>query len=294
MKNFFIMAAVACVLSACGPKAEETAEATEGFKPSQERQDSITYSMARMRGAQFVTYYYNNLLKEDSTLNREQMLKGIQFAMNYNMPDRSFMMGVMMGLEMRATNEMYADKYDVNVDKDTFMKHFRVIATADSISGEQAMMLNQEYENQMMQMINERNAYDLAIADAEATKFVDSIAASGVKLVKLPSGASVDVKTAGTGREIQPETQILVKMQPYFVKDGKLVNQGKAFEQMVTPDKLSVAMQQALVGQQEGVEMRLYAPGKSEGRVKSNPEIGLRAGEIIVYDINVLPLPVNE
>lgn len=294
MKKFFIMAAVACALSACGPKAEEAADATEGFKPSQERADSITYTMARMRGAQFVTYYYNNLLKEDSTLNREQLLKGIQYAMNYNMPDRSFMMGMMMGLEMRATNEMYADKYDVKVDKDAFMKHFRAVATADSISGQQAMMLNQEYENQMMTMINERNAYDMAIFDEAANKFIDSVASTGVKLVKLPSGASVDLQTVGTGREIMPETQIMVKMQPYFVQDGQLVNQGKAFEQMVTPDKLSVAMQQALVGQKEGVQMRLYAPGKSEGRVKSNPEIGLHAGEIIVYDITVTPLEVKE
>lgn len=211
MKKILSLVMAVCLLGAMNSCNEKAATKSSPLT------DSV--SMA------FGDLYGNGMgasMKQDSTLNTKDVLRGIEMVLRADTSNHGLMAGIQVGMQIMQMYQGIKQQYGISINQKLFMEHFKKAFTADSAMSQQDMMqLQQQIEPLLSRAKAEAMENDpVAIENKKAGEaFVAKKAKEG-GYTKTASGLLYKVITEGSGANFTDNDVIMVNYRGTHI-DGK-------------------------------------------------------------------------
>lgn len=211
---------------------------------------------------------FNMFVKQDSTLNKDQMIMGMQYAMNAD-TTQSYLFGMQLGQQLIGQIK-YMESMGIKVDRNKFVNEFKRAFLSDSINQEAVNLARVRYENGMSEIRKARKAYEDSIksnapeakANAEkGHKYLESVMKADPEVKTTASGLGYKIENAGAENKLTPRDRIS------FRYVGKTTD-GKVFDK-TEDEPSSIIVSQLVYGMQEGLQM-LGEGGKATFYIPAN------------------------
>lgn len=293
MKKLIYFAAIA--LSAALTACSGSDTTNNGFPGvSKEQTDTVVQSLAYTMGAQngqrFQMYQ-----QQDSTLSKEQMMLGIQYALNAD-TSVSFMNGVQLGTYI-ISQFRNLESMGVKVDRAKFLEQFKKAFMADTVDHEALNLARVRFENTMGAIRDARKAYEDSLKANSPEAIMNKEKGEAYLKSVCEADPEVKVTATGLGYKIEnpgSETKLTDRDRINFRYTGKNID-GKVFDK-TGEQPTSIIVSQLVPGMCEGLALigkggkaTFYIPGKLAYGVKGVPQAGIGPMEMLVFDVEVLP-----
>lgn len=288
---YFVAIALSAAMCACSGSGSKT-ENLPGFSPAQV--DTLVQSLAYTLGAQNAQRF-QMFQQQDSTLSKEQMMLGVQYALNAD-TTTSYLYGLQLGSQLLSQIK-YLESMGVKVDRSQLLAQFKKAFMADTVDHEAINMARVRYENLMGDVREARKAYEDSIKSN--TPEARANTEKGEAYLKSVCEADPEVKVteSGLGYKIEnpgAETKLTDRDRINFRYVGKTTD-GKVFDQSGEQPS-SIIVSQLVAGMQEGLgyigkggKATFYIPGKLAYGANGVPQAGIGPNEMLVFDVEVLP-----
>ena len=219
MKKFFTMAMVAIMglsLLSCNQKGgSATSNVSAAMK------DSVSTAFGDFAGSIF-----NFQSAQDSTLNKEAFLRGMNAVLNSDTA-KSYQAGMQVAMQMMQEIDRM-QKEGIGFDKAKFMQHFKKAFMADSAVSEMALQQMQtEYTGLMSRAASEAKKNDPeAIKHKKAGEAFVNKKAAEPGYIKTKSGIVYKVIAPGAGENFKDGDAIMTKYKGTHI-DGKVFDESK-------------------------------------------------------------------
>lgn len=285
------IALASLAMASCGGPATDTPQRNIGLTP--EQADSMVVAFGTFAGSQ-MGQRYTMLMERDSSFSREEILKGMDFALKAD-TTKSFQFGMQIGMQLLGQIR-YFEEQGVNVNTPALLKSFRDAFNADSINPEAVAKARMDYENAMGKVREAQRLYEDSIKNASPESQANI--AAGEKLLAdaqkadtavhvTASGLGYKIENAGTGARLTPSDRVSLRYKGQTAK-------GHVFDdRFAEPAQLVVG--QLVPGMVEGLEMlgnggkaRLYIPGKLAYGPDGATRAQIGPNEMLVFDVEVV------
>lgn len=201
IKSFLTIAAAGLLLAACSGNQGKSLDQIKNATPG----DSLVYYFGEINGSQF-----QSLAKSDSTFATEaakrSYVNGVKAGLNsFKSNDEAFNRGMHLGLQMARNIANFKEDYDVQLDKQIFIKGLEEALSNDSVKN------MQDVQREFNRIMNDFSSRKDEIDKQAATKALSKEAAK-MKLAKISDilyGGPVDKKN---GVQIKDGDDVTVKV----------------------------------------------------------------------------------
>lgn len=212
MKKILSLVMVVCLIGSM-TSCNEKGSATKGSVLA----DSV--SMA------FGDLYGNGMggqIKQDSTINTNDVLRGIEMILKADTANHGLMTGMQIGMQIMQMYQGIKQQYDININQKLFMEHFKKAFTSDSTMDQAALMaLQQQIEPLLQRASAEAKANDpVAINNKKKGEEFAAKKAKENGYKKTPSGLVYKVITEGNGENFTENDVVMVNYRGTHI-DGK-------------------------------------------------------------------------
>lgn len=179
-----------------------------GANKSTPLQDSVSMTFGDLVGASIA-----NHLKEDSTSDANQVIKGIEMIMRADTSNHSYIAGLQIGMQMLQQLATFKQQFGLELDRNKFLAHFKKALLADStMTQEQLMALNMAFEPLMDRAVKEAKANDpRAIENKKSGEAFINKKAADKAYKKTASGLVYKVITEGKGANFTENDVVMTK-----------------------------------------------------------------------------------
>lgn len=292
MKKIFYYAAIAlsAVMASCSG-SEAGNDRLPGITTADA--DTIVQSFAYALGAQN-GQRFQMFQKQDSTLSKDQMLLGVQYALNAD-TSQSYVFGMQLGTQI-LSQVKYMESLGLKVDRNTILNQFKRAFLADTLDNDAVNIARVRYENGMAAVRDARKAYEDSIK-SNSPEALANVAAGEAYMKKLQAAdSSIKVTESGLGYKIEnpgSETKLTDTDRINFKYKGMLTN-GKVFDK-TGDEPSSIIVSQLVPGMREGLSLigkggkaTFYIPGKLAYGPNGVEQAGIGPNEMLVFDVEVL------
>lgn len=151
-------------------------------------------------------------LKQDSTMNMAEVLKGVQTILKADTSNHSYLAGLQIGMQIMQMYNGVKQQYGIDINQKKFMEHFKKAFLADSAASQEEMMrLQMELEPLLDRAAKEAKANDpVAIENKKAGEaFANKKAKEGY--TKTKSGLVYKVLAEGAGENFKDGDVVMTK-----------------------------------------------------------------------------------
>lgn len=181
--------------------------------------DTVSMNMGTLMGS------YGEQLKNDSTIDLQQVIKGLEAALNTDTANHGYMMGMQMGMQVLSNFMQIKDQYGIDINKRKFVEAFKKSLLADSVNREEMMAMNMNMQSLLMRARNEARAPEAKKNKADGEAFLAK-KAKEAGYQKTESGLLYKVITEGKGENFTDKDVVLVNYVGKHI-DGKVFDQSK-------------------------------------------------------------------
>lgn len=212
MKKIFSLALVAAMtlgVVSCNEKG--------GNGASSPVADSVSMYIGELMGNGF-----GQQLSMDSTIKKEDVIKGIEAALKADTANHGYMAGLQIGNQILSTMQGLKQQYSLQINERKFMEHFKKALLSDSAMNQEDMMAkNMAIESLLRRAAAEAKANDpKAIENKKAGEAFLDKKAKEAGYQKTPSGIVYKVLTEGKGEPFTDKDVVMVKYRGTHI-DGK-------------------------------------------------------------------------
>lgn len=288
MKKVLFMAALAVSVMAfvgCNNKAASKSSALA---------DSVSMSFGDLYGNGMV----QGLRAQDSTMNMDMVLKGVEYIMRADTSDHAFMNGIQIGMQVMQMYQGIRQQYGINIDKQLFLQHFAAALKAKTPMTQAEMQaLQQRIEPLMQRAAAEARANDPALQELKKKGEEFAKAKEKEGFTKTASGLLYKVEKPGEGANFTDGDRVMVKYR------GTHVN-GEEFDK--SPDAVAFDLRQVVPGFAEiiklmkpGAKVTAVLPynlayGEEGSRNPMSGEMIIKPFETLVFEIETVGLAPAE
>ena len=283
MKKILSLVMVVCLLGAL-TSCNEKGNASKGSALA----DSV--SMA------FGDLYGNGMggqLKQDSTLNTNDVLRGMEMVLRADTSNHGLMTGIQIGMQIMQMYQGIKQQYKIDINQKLFMEHFKKAFLADSTMDQAALMqLQQQIEPLLQRASTEAKASDpVAINNKKKGEEFVAKKAKEAGYQKTASGLVYKVINEGKGENFGENDVVLVNYRGTHI-DGKEFDASK--------EPVEFRMNQVVPGFAEmlklmkpGMKVEAILPADiAYGPDGSGPVIG--PNETLVFEIETVGVKKEE
>jgi len=232
-------------------------------------------------------------IKQDSTLNKEQMLLGMQYLLNAD-TTQSYVYGLQIGQQVLMQIK-YLESMGLKVDRNKFINEFKRAFLADSLNQEAVNYARIQFENGMNTIRTARKAYEDSVKSNSPEALVNTEKGKKYLQSVMKADSAVKVTESGLGYKIENaggEKKVAEQDRIGFRYTGKTID-GKVFDK-TGEEPSSMIVNQLVAGMQEGLKMlgeggkaTFYIPGKLAYGPDGVSQIGIGPNEMLVFDVEV-------
>lgn len=286
-------------MAACGGNESSAPRRDIGLTPAEA--DSMVQAFGTFAGSQ-MGQRYQMLMSQDSSFSRDEILKGMDFALKAD-TSKSFQMGMQMGMQL-AGQIKYFEQMGMDVNTAALVKSFRDAFMADSIDPSEVAMARMAYENALGKVREAQRAYEDSIKSATPESqaniaageaFLAKAKAEDPAVATTASGLGYKIEAAGEGDRLNATDRITMRYK------GQTIG-GHVFDETGDEASRSFVVGQLVPGMVEGLQMlgkggkaRFYIPGKLGYGPDGAPRAGIGPNEMLIFDVEVTsvaePLP---
>lgn len=292
MKKLIYGAVAALLIGAasCG-KSDSASDSAKFFSP--EATDSLAISLGELAGYGY-GQQVDQMMKVDSTINKEAVMKAFQLVMSMDTTYAS-LMGASMAIELQQMMYQKYHKLGVDIDRKVMIESLKKMFFADSLDTELAPVLQQNFRNWEDSLrsayrehkIAELKASDEAITNAEkGHNFITAKAAASDSVKIAPSGLGYKVIKEGEGAKVGENDMVKLSLV------GKTAQQRQVENVPGYPVRVSTlgkGVQEGLSKLGKGGKAVLYVPGELAYGVEPT-RTGIGLNELIIYEVEVLDI----
>lgn len=207
-----------------------------------------------MEMGEYLGHGWASQLSQDSTLNKEEVLKGILAILKADTSNTSYMAGIQLGMQIAGTMDRIKQQLGADLNRDLFIEKFVKGFKSDSVMPQEMMMLKEQELSSLMERANAKikEADPVAKKNKDAGEAFSKKKAADKAYSKTPSGIMYRVITEGEGENFK-ETDII--MTNYV---GKHID-GKVFDSNEGRDAVPFSCQGVIKGFAE--MLQLMKPG---------------------------------
>lgn len=152
-------------------------------------------------------------LKQDSTLDAKEVLKGIETILKADTSNHSYMTGLQIGMQIMQMYGGVKQQYGISINEKKFMEHFKKAFLADSAASQEEMMaLQMALEPLLERASKEAKANDpVAIENKKAGEAYANKMAKQPGYKKTKSGLVYKVLAEGAGENFTENDVVMTK-----------------------------------------------------------------------------------
>ena len=209
MKKFLSIMAVALIATSmisCNKKSEKTTVLAD--------------SVSIMFGDLYGNGMANGIKAQDSTINMDEVIKGVEYVMRADTSNHAFMQGLQIGMQVMQMYEGIRQQYGIRINKDLLLQHIAVALKSKTPMDQQALQqLQMALDPLMKRAIAEARENDPAVQKVkkEGEAYLEKAAKEGY--TKTASGLLYKVQKEGTGANFTDNDVVMVKYRGTHV-DG--------------------------------------------------------------------------
>lgn len=299
MKKILYISAIAlsAALAACsGNGSSVDSEQLPGVSAAQADTmvQSFAYSVGAQNGQRFQMF-----LHQDSTLSKQQVVLGIQYALNAD-TTQSYIYGLQLGTQL-LSQIRYLESLGVKVDRNAFLNQFKQAFLADTIDNDALNLARVRYENTMSTIMEVRKAREDSIKSAAPEAKANVEAGEKYLAAQRQADPEIKVTASGLGYKIEnpgEDKKLTSDDRISFRYTGRTVD-GKVFDK-TGDEPSSIFVGQLVPGMKEGLALigrggkaTFYIPGKLAYGTAGVPQAGIGPNAMLIFDVEVLPSPAN-
>ncbi len=293
MKKIFYFAAIAlsAALASCSGSNTTTSE-VPGVTSAQAdtMAQSFAYAMGAQNGQRFEMFQ-----KQDSTLSKEQMILGLQYALNADTAT-SYVYGMQLGTQL-LSHIKFMESMGVKVDRNAFLNQFKRAFLADTIDVEALNLARVRYENTMSKIRDARKAMEDSVKAASPEANANTAAGEAYLKAECAKDPAIKVTASGLGYKIENAghaKKLSGNDRINFRYVGRTID-GHIFDK-TGDEPSSIIVNQLVPGMQEGLALigkggkaTFYIPGKLAYGPDGVAQANIGPNAMLVFDVEVLP-----
>lgn len=285
------------LLGACAALMLVGASCSKGNDANSEIPKKLSDSISMYSGASLGYYvlsdYINYMRQSDSSMSKEDMLKGIQMVFA-NADSEGTMVGIQIGSQILNQLKRYEDE-GVKIDRNIVLKNFRQVFLSDTLIMDNLSDLNVQLNSLMGQVQEIKEAQSKAAqeeAAMEAKKqfeqYIASLQAEDPEVKTSESGLAYRIFEPGTEPYVTGDSQISV------IYTGRLED-GTVFDHTIEGQPATFSPAGVIPGFAEGLELlgkggkaTLYIPGNLAYGANGVPQAGIGPFQTLIFDVEVV------
>ncbi|MCC8112435.1 MAG: FKBP-type peptidyl-prolyl cis-trans isomerase [Bacteroidales bacterium] len=304
MKKLLLFAAAAGLVGLAACTSGHGSKNNAGFDTlfTQNQTDSLIVAMAQTQGYRNNTKF-DRALKQDSTLNKKEFLKGFKYVLNSDTAT-SFAYGMYTAFNLIGQFNQWQNSLGLDIDRTTFYNYFSRCFLADSVNEEVMNASQAEAQILFNKLRDAQQKYEKAKLEASdeainnvitGKQYIDSLVKADPEVKMLEGGVAIKIENPGEGDRIVPKDRVKV----YYT--ASTLN-GRVFDRQDENNARPILISTRPEGLQEGLEQlgqggkaTIYVPGKKAYGVEQNRRFNLGPNEAVVYQVEVVEVnPQNK
>ncbi len=228
-------------------------------------------------------------LKQDSTMDVNKVLRGIETILKADTSDNSYMAGLQIGMQIMQMYRGVKQQYGFEMNSRKFMEHFKKGLLADStLSDREMMTLQQSIEPLLERAAQEAKANDpKAIANKKAGEAYINKMKADKSYKSTPSGLLYKVITEGKGENFKDNDVVMTKYVGKHI-DGKEFDSSKGESVAFNLKKVIPGFAEMIKLMKPGSKVVVIIPSDQAYGDTPGPGSPIGPNETLVFEIETL------
>lgn len=254
--------------------------------------DSISMYSGRTLGAYVLSDYLNYSQTSETTISKNDILKGIQLAFA-NADNQGVAVGLQVGVQFLGQIQRFEEE-GIDINRNEVLKYFRQVFEADTFSMENLAIDNgvmnslitqvQQIKENRERASQENQSQEAQQADAA---YLSALKSNDPDIQTSSSGLSYKIITPGSEPFVNDNSQIYVNYVGRL-SDGTVFDQTQDQPAVFSPGGVIPGFAEGLKMLGKGGKAVLYIPGDLAYGPQGVPQIGIGPNAMLIFDVEIV------